>query len=251
VIISYVIGQQLTWQQIAQRQKLNRQWGALFKCLPVRVEATHLCADTMIWRTVFAIFKYATNFFVRMRAREHFGTHQEVKLSLQTFGIPMLGFPVNEDGEIQAHLGVERWEKRHKLELLRKEAAKSQEPEKDKTIQTPTQDDVLLGRGKAFYSHVGNVRLRNIVIEMAGKYNSAGFSGKQKVSDEIVDYIKARGGRFLKDGGAGWMEVDNDTAQKKVSHAFRTLRSMKRSAETKMQGSKRRLDTWPEHVYTV
>jgi hypothetical protein len=83
------------------------------------------------------------------------------------------------------------------------------------------------------------MRLKDIVSAQYHLYDGAGFSGKQKVSGEIVDLLKSQSCRFLKDDGAGWVVVDEDAARKKVSHLFRTLRGIKNTNATKSQGVKR------------
>jgi len=255
VVISYLVGQQLTWQQMAQRQKMNREWGALLSSMPIRIEAMHLCADSIFWRPIFAVFKFAAGMFTRVRVREHMGDHKDVQFSLQTFGIPMADFPVAKDGTILRSICRDRWKKRKTLEMILKQAemAKSLATTRKDVQQrvlvrvgTPGQHDVLLGRGKACYAHVGNIRLRNIVIERTHLYEGAGFAVKQKVSDEVVALIRSKGGRFLKDDGTGWVEVDDETARKKVSHAFRTFRGLKNNGGKFPKSGKRKKGDKPE-----
>ena len=71
---------------------------------------------------------------------------------------------------------------------------------------------------------------------MSDFYNRAAFAGKQGVSANIVKAVHERNGRFLKDDGLGWVEVDDETAEKKVSHSFRTLRSKMKKADGARQG---------------
>lgn len=143
-----------------------------------------------------------------------------MRLELQRHGIPSLGFPVADDGTLLTHLCREHWQKRRVLEeSVRKEKA---QPSLTRTlvirIQTPTQNDVLLGRGKAFYSHSGNIELRKIIMGTLSVYDSAPFAEKQHehVSDVIVRMIQEKGGHFLKEDEAWWVEVDAETARKKV-----------------------------------
>ena len=96
------------------------------------------------------------------------------------------------------------------------------EPE---AIAIPKQHDVLLGRGKRYYEHVGNVRFRQAVEAFAPTYNSATAAAKQQMTLKIVELVHRTGGRFLKDGlNSGWVEVDDEVARQKVSHVFRNLR---------------------------
>lgn len=94
-------------------------------------------------------------------------------------------------------------------------------------VGTPGHSDVLLGRGKAYYQHVGNIRLRNWIEEKSPMYEKANFTEKQRIGSEVVSLIKKSGGRFLKEDHAGWVEVEHVIARKKVAHAFRTLRALR------------------------
>lgn len=55
------------------------------------------------------------------------------------------------------------------------------------------------------------------------EYDDSPLSGKQCITSEIIQTIHELMGRFLKDDGFGWMEVDDAVAKNKVAHAFRTL----------------------------
>ncbi len=246
--ISYLVGQQLNLQQMGQRRELNQAWAKLVTGMPLRLEAIHMCADSFVWRPIFAIFKIRAALFTRVRIREHIGDRNQIVFRLQTFGIPTHGFPMMEDGVTLACLSVDRWKKRRILEQLLKKEVEHKCAEKLAKahvirVGTPGQKDVLLGRGRAYYSHVGNLRLKKIVIERITMYEQAGHTEKQKVSAEIVKLIQSESGRFLRDDGVGWVEVDDETATKKVSHGFRTLRNLKNeNTRGNVQNSKRKND---------
>jgi predicted nucleic acid-binding protein len=53
---------------------------------------------------------------------------------------------------------------------------------------------------------------------------------KTIVAESILKEIKDSGGRFLKQVELGWIEVGDVMARKKISHAFRNLRSSSTSA---------------------
>ena len=85
-------------------------------------------------------------------------------------------------------------------------------------------NDVLLGRGKGYFTHVGNVRYRAMIEELKGRYDVASKEMKHQITKEVVDVVQRAGGRFLKDDGAGWIVVETETARLKVSHSFRSAR---------------------------
>ncbi len=239
VSVTYLVGQKFNWQDVKQRQDMNRQLATLMSGLPLRFDAMHVCIDSILWRTILAVYKTAANTVTRVRVREHMGDHKQVIFSLQTFGIPTYGFPVTENGDILRHRCADRWNKQRTLEQMSKQNAEVDQTFQDDAVTaqrvqvqlsrvvTPGPNDVLLGRGKAYYSHVGNVRLRSIVAERSYAYEETGPWEKKTVCFEIVKRIKSKSGRFLSDDGAGWVEVDDEIAMKKVSHSFRTLRGLK------------------------
>jgi hypothetical protein len=51
-----------------------------------------------------------------------------------------------------------------------------------------------------------------------------------KVVKDLVNLVKEGSGRFLKEDGASWVEVDDGLVEKKVSAALRTLRGMRNAA---------------------
>lgn len=239
VVVTYNVGQKLTWQYMSHRRNISSRWGKIASAVLVRHDAFHLCSDSIVWKPLFAMFKFGASMNSRVRVREHMGSLKEILFDLQTYGIPTQLYPVLEGGfqsmqklttEYLKQLALleEQENARNIGDLHENSFLMAPSTLQHIHIGVPAPDDVLLGRGKACYGHTGNLRFRSLVFEMAKIYDHAGFAGKQKVSANIVETIRSRKGRFLvKDDGFGWVEVDNDTAEKKVSHAFRTLRRSK------------------------
>jgi len=93
-------------------------------------------------------------------------------------------------------------------------------------ILIPGLNDVLLGRGKGVYQHLGNIEFRRLIESRRSQYDATS-SGilKKDISNEIIDVVHGMGGRFLKDQGQfGWVSVDREVARQKVAHSFRALR---------------------------
>ena len=92
----------------------------------------------------------------------------------------------------------------------------------------PQMNDVLFGRGKPIQERAGNVRFRDILELHRQLYDQGEKYEKTAIATDIVRIVKGEGGRFLKqnDNGRGWVEVDDASARVKVSHAFRTRRSI-------------------------
>jgi hypothetical protein len=155
---------------------------------------------------------------------------------LQTFGIPADTIPVDENGNLNvAHhkciLEKRRDEERQRVltEMANSNAVGVLSDKKKKPntqISVPASCDILLGRGKGYFNHVGNVRYRSIIEEHKERYDRATKEKRQGIAEGIVDMVyNDYGGRFLKDDGGVWIQIDDKTARHKVGHSFRALRS--------------------------
>jgi hypothetical protein len=144
--------------------------------------------------------------------------------NLQTFGIPTGIFPIDKNGKVLSDTYRIFLEKRKVRENRRKE--KNQNPDTaEACIAVPSSRDVLLGRGRGFFNHVGNIRYRGIIEDLKDKYDASKRATKLEITKDVAQMIHESGGRFLKDDGAGWGVVDGDVARLKVSHSFRAARS--------------------------
>lgn len=103
-------------------------------------------------------------------------------------------------------------------------------------IQTPSSQDILLGRGKPFQSHLGNLRMLQIVAKHKARYCNSKRENRRAVAEEVLNSVLEPGGRFLRrvdDGEGHWVEVDRETAYDKVSHALRS-KKRNRTEESKL-----------------
>ena len=139
-----------------------------------------------------------------------------------TFGMPIQSLPVTYDDELKttAHL---QWLARRKI----KETA-SRMGEPFEGIDTPSPNDVLLGRGKTNQEHSGNILLRNIITEYIPEYRLTPRPEKWRIPLKVVLRIKQGGGRFLKrDMEYGWwFNVSDEAAREKIAMSFRTSNSV-------------------------
>lgn len=88
--------------------------------------------------------------------------------------------------------------------------------------------DVLCGRGKTSFNHIGNRRFRDIIANSVEDYHTAKSRlEKSMVVHRIVEQVKKVKGRFLKqDRFSGrWYELDERQAKEKVGHAIRDATS--------------------------
>lgn len=96
---------------------------------------------------------------------------------------------------------------------------------------TVTDNDVLLGRGGMTNKHPGNEKFRKLVKEAIPMYmDCTTKADKKNISELVVQDIKDRGGRFLKDASGNtksphiWIVVNQEEARKKASQALRERR---------------------------
>jgi hypothetical protein len=137
------------------------------------------------------------------------------------YGIDVASFPLSPDGEVKTthHL---KWLAKRKI----KEAA-LQTVGSFSGIDLPGRNDVLLGRGKPFRQHPGNVRMRELVDLYKEEYKRAPVGQKSNISDKIVQatMIKEHS-LFLKRQPDGWwVQVSQNEAREKATQIFRTARS--------------------------
>jgi len=142
---------------------------------------------------------------------------------LKTFGIPVYALPFDENGNASTENHKAFWATRRQLERKCSGLGK---------VLSPGPFDVLLGRGRLCQEHVGNVRYRKLVVKHKQQYDSASTVDKTAISFMIINLVKDASGRFLKDNGDGWVEVDDKRARDKVSHSFRTLRYTNHTTST-------------------
>lgn len=102
----------------------------------------------------------------------------------------------------------------------------SHEQAHDKVI-SPSKHDILCGREKTSYGHIGNKRFRAIIADNFERYQSCRTrSGKSIITDEIIKIIRNHGGRFLRKDTSSdlYVDVGHDYAHEKVSHALRSAK---------------------------
>lgn len=89
---------------------------------------------------------------------------------------------------------------------------------------TLTPHDVICGRGGKANSHPGNISFRSEALKLRSWYESSSKSEKYTISNMLVDYVKEKGGRFLKrdaENPGKWLECDGNDVRKKASQALR------------------------------
>jgi hypothetical protein len=83
---------------------------------------------------------------------------------------------------------------------------------------------VICGRGKAVYTHVGNLRFRILGSLFTERYSRTDRRGaKSAIVSEIMKVIRQAGGTFCTYERGAWFEVKNQRARGKVTALMRDL----------------------------
>mmetsp|Transcript_22001 Transcript_22001/g.54366 ORF Transcript_22001/g.54366 Transcript_22001/m.54366 type:complete len:494 (-) Transcript_22001:1258-2739(-) len=92
----------------------------------------------------------------------------------------------------------------------------------------PTENDVLLGRGRFTQSWPGNIKFREYLENQSEDYDKVPRKDRQKRAIELTHELIANGVRFFEQNAAGvWEEAEFTTSMKKVSQLFRSIRKKK------------------------
>jgi len=138
------------------------------------------------------------------------------------YGIPHEYLPIKDDGKIKTKAHAEYIEMRKKLYSLGSNSGVY-------CTDLPLPSDVLLGKGKPIQKHPGNVRLHAVVSSLLPKYDAAKRSERTKITNKVVEMVKALPSRFLSKDSGVWIEVHDAKARDKVSGLFRTQRRSSKS----------------------
>ena len=99
-------------------------------------------------------------------------------------------------------------------------------PAQSQPMYEVTPSDVLSGRGKFYSNHAGNQGFRITIGLHLDSYIAAEYRcRKTKIVENIIAKVRNEfGGKFLKkveDVPKGWIDIGDEEAQRKVSHALR------------------------------
>jgi hypothetical protein len=246
------------------------------RVLPFRVVSIHYCYDDVRFRVMMTLGMLMMGASRRVRFRAHFGNYKDVLYKLSTFGIPSSALPIAPDGEpkfkshrtwLKQRNGQERKQAMGNLPLS--------------IVVVPGRFDILLGRGKpiqgktlsstvetrpnihsltyiSLEEHFGNIRYHSLLDHYQDAYDRSLKFQKMKISQKILDTVAEYEGRFLKEEGAGWVEVDSVATREKVGHAFRTRRasalgnsSLASKAPANKSSGQLTMETIPERIAPI
>jgi hypothetical protein len=92
-------------------------------------------------------------------------------------------------------------------------------------------DDILLGRGVPMQRHPGNIRMHHLINSYRHRYRVATRTEKASMIQEVLQRLKQGGVRFRRrlESEDLWVEVSDQLAYDKVSHALRGRGSERRA----------------------
>jgi hypothetical protein len=243
--------------------------GRLLGSLPYRCVALHYCYDNPKIRLLLNLTMFDTH--TRTRFRHHYGTYSflptlnsklqhgigrhshaltyiisgtdvECIYKLMTFGIPNTTFPVSLGGHITVDTHKQWCAERQRMECPPSESpdepyasngegGNSSNDNKGGRTVLPVAKDVLLGRGRPFQEHPGNLGYAHMIESNRSRYDLCKKLEKTALTKEIVQLVHKSGGRFLKQDGSNWIQVTDLVARDKVSHGFRNRRAVTTAKE--------------------
>ncbi len=107
---------------------------------------------------------------------------------------------------------------------------------------TPSDTDILCGRGNVFSNHEGNRYFGRIIRANLKQYRDAGSRPEKiRVVDEILQELRSEGVRFAKldNETKRWYELNDVLAHQKIGHAIRdTIRLLKDKKNTNTNTTK-------------
>lgn len=239
VIIHYNLEAQVASHGIIQ------SLGRILRLLPLRVASIHVCVNDMVVQAAASIASLLIGSTNTVRVRSHCGTDMEVLFELMTFGLDVTfpqSFPISPSGEVDISGHVQFLQQRRMQEAMdnqlgnesgifpmptglamNNDGAMVAKQRWNAAVIVPGELDIILGRGKGYQNHKGNVRYRHIVETQRPVYEALSTKKeKTKWIRDVVTSIYDGGGRFLRRDPLGrWIPIDQDMARDKVSHSFR------------------------------
>jgi hypothetical protein len=130
-----------------------RKTGKLRNALPVRIDSTHVCYNDPLMLPCLSLGLVIMLAHNRMRFRAHYGSDEECRHQLSSFGIPIAAFPVSPRGEfnLENHRtfmtmqrAIEAAKSKGKEHLYVAQKAKEKPKEKARSRQSMIKEDVFV-----------------------------------------------------------------------------------------------------------
>lgn len=189
---------------------------------PIKTTAVHKCLSTgmsFVGRVMDNVV-YMLDKHTKTRIQMHYGTYEKWMEELSTYGIPTHVIQFTKDKKIKLKTHQEWLQGRKAIEAM---VNKKQPIEQ--LVEIPSNDDVLLGRGKPITTRPGNLKLQNTVDQFVTQYHSSSTKDqKTALAKAVLDHLTSTGSRFLSRETGVWAPVSDTAAREKVSGMFRHRR---------------------------
>mmetsp|Transcript_15559 Transcript_15559/g.33932 ORF Transcript_15559/g.33932 Transcript_15559/m.33932 type:complete len:274 (+) Transcript_15559:134-955(+) len=104
----------------------------------------------------------------------------------------------------------------------------------------PGEKAILCSKDKSFANHPGNLMFRDRIETMTPRYlRCRSKTEKMQMTKDIVSEFNACGARFLKIYDGEWVEISNQAARDKVSHALRFAANRDKKAKSASKMARR------------
>lgn len=222
---------------------------AVTASIPFRHSSMHMClkgkGNLVLNNAVIGIMMNAFPRYARVRTRLHYGSDTELRYQLQSHGISLETCPVDWRGEARPEV-LNLWYEDHLAQIESIDHSENEEINDASSgsestgnsifstttaTRTPTvrPTDVLLGRGKGYQNHPGNIQFRECLQDYCDNYDEAHRHKRRRIARDVAQILTETGVRFLKlNGNMEWIESDHVTVEDKITQLFRTLRKNKR-----------------------
>mmetsp|Transcript_31919 Transcript_31919/g.66619 ORF Transcript_31919/g.66619 Transcript_31919/m.66619 type:complete len:278 (-) Transcript_31919:77-910(-) len=115
----------------------------------------------------------------------------------------------------------------------------------------PRENDILCSKDKSFANHPGNLVFRDRIDSMTQRYlQCRSKTEKMQMTKDIVSFLSnSYCARFLKIENGAWVQITNQAARDKVSHALRFAASREtRPVKEKIRKAKKSNENKPSRV---
>ena len=207
----------------------------IYKSFPERMAVNHQCLPDgpqyQILKAIWMILLASKDQRIRTKFHDDL-SNLETQYNLMSFGIPIHHIPRTSTGNIKLKNNQQWIKTRNAIDKARENSSDPSRLECG-IIQNPGRHDVLFSRGgNATYS--GNLEFQQDMSERMKAFKSfPDKDSRQRVRQEVIDCVKARGGRFLYLVKGGWWEqVPLDKIHEKITTSFYDLSRRMDSKET-------------------
>ena len=215
-------------------QDYGFQYLSVFSVFPIQVRVVQACHDDerfiQLWNRMVAVIQPQQ----AVRFQSHLGTLPACLKSLRQYGIPQEILPLDEQGSLDVSNFRESLRRNeNEIESGRggddPGAASSV---RNLTIRIPTDNDILLGKGKRSNRFRGNQIFRMAIAENYDAYNAA-INRREKLAilQLVYFHLLQSGCRFLipvQSSETGdpteWMEIQEEQALEKIAMRMRNSR---------------------------